>query len=258
MLYDEPHPLGEEIGALQAYDLVRSPDMLLIMGTSLKVHGLKKVVKAFAKAVHARKGTVVFVNATPPTKEWEGVIDIHVHGETDVWVHKVEEEWRRVRPQDWQLQTRLDGEVVKEIPRNKGKGKAKGERALGGDVADHGQPPTGLQDKLNQHPCSSPLHDLRNLQRSRALLLRFPPSNRLLPQCHPLRCRLRNDERTCPRLQCPTTETRLARRSARCSLPSRLPVFPRHRDEAISLLVQWSLSNPSRMIGKTSLQRSRR
>lgn len=114
VLYDEPHPLGEEIGSLQAYDLGRSPDILLVMGTSLKVHGLKKVVKAFAKAVHAREGIVVFVNATPPSKEWEGVIDYHIHGTTDAWVERVEADWRHVRPQDWETQTTLQGEVVKD------------------------------------------------------------------------------------------------------------------------------------------------
>ena len=82
------------------------------MGTSLKVHGLKRVVKEFAKVVHGRKnGLVVFVNATPPSKEWEGIIDVHVHGETDTWVDRVEDEWRKVRPADWEIQTRLDGEM---------------------------------------------------------------------------------------------------------------------------------------------------
>ena len=95
--------------------------MLLIMGTSLKVHGLKKIVKNFARAVHARKGLVVFVNATPPSKEWEGVIDVHVHGETDKWVERVEEEWRRFRPQDWETQTILDGEVVQAVAKTRGK-----------------------------------------------------------------------------------------------------------------------------------------
>lgn len=136
MLYDEEHPLGADIGSLQAYDLGRSPDVLLIMGTSLKVHGLKKVVKQFAKAVHARKdGLVVFVNATPPSKEWEGIIDVHIHGETDVWAEKVEEDWKSVRPQDWEIQTRLDGEIVvlgggeqaAAKPKTKGSAKPRGE-----------------------------------------------------------------------------------------------------------------------------------
>jgi hypothetical protein len=55
---------------------------------------------------------VVFVNATPPSKEWEGIIDVHVHGQTDTWVERVEEEWKRVKPADWEIQTRLDGEIL--------------------------------------------------------------------------------------------------------------------------------------------------
>lgn len=123
VLYDEPHPLGDDIGELQSYDLSRSPDLLLIMGTSLKVHGLKRLVKEFAKVVHAKKGLVVFVNATPPSKEWEGVIDVHIHGETDKWVERVEDEWRRFRPHDWETQTLLDGEMVPVLGKPTGKTK---------------------------------------------------------------------------------------------------------------------------------------
>ncbi len=122
VLYDEAHPLGDDIGAIQASDVSRKPDMLIIMGTSLKVHGLRKLVKDFAKAVHASApsdpqsakkswmGKVVFVNKTAPGSEWNGVIDYHVEGETDAWAHKVEEEWRRVRPSDWQVQQTLDND----------------------------------------------------------------------------------------------------------------------------------------------------
>ena len=52
VLYDEPHPLGDDIGTIQTADVARKPDMLIIMGTSLKVHGFKKLVRDFAKAVH--------------------------------------------------------------------------------------------------------------------------------------------------------------------------------------------------------------
>ncbi|KAI9512562.1 DHS-like NAD/FAD-binding domain-containing protein [Russula earlei] len=120
VLYDEAHPLGDDIGAIQASDVSRKPDMLIIMGTSLKVHGLRKLVKAFAKAVHASTppdplsakksylGKVIFVNKTPPGSEWNGVIDYHIEGETDAWAHKVEEDWRKVRPSDWEVQQTLD------------------------------------------------------------------------------------------------------------------------------------------------------
>jgi NAD-dependent histone deacetylase SIR2 len=116
VLYDEPHPLGDAIGDLQGYDIKRGPDLLLIMGTSLKVHGLKQLVKDFAKRIHehenpARRGIVVFVNQTKPGKEWEGIIDIHVQGETDKWVEGVEKVWRRNKPGDWEVQTTLDGQM---------------------------------------------------------------------------------------------------------------------------------------------------
>ncbi|KAF7347651.1 HST3 protein [Mycena venus] len=125
VLYDEPHPLGDDIATIQTADLSRKPDMLIIMGTSLKVHGLKKLVKEFAKTVHsvapsspakAKKwlGKVVFVNRTPPGAEWAGIIDYHVAGETDAWVEKVIEDWKKMRPSDWEVQQTLvvtDGDV---------------------------------------------------------------------------------------------------------------------------------------------------
>ncbi|KAG1757121.1 DHS-like NAD/FAD-binding domain-containing protein [Suillus lakei] len=146
VLYDEPHPLGDDIGTIQTMDIARKPDMLIIMGTSLKVHGLKKLVKDFAKVVHATgtgttpngtpkvqkswQGKVVFVNKTPPGSEWSDIIDYHVAGETDAWVDKVLEDWKKMRPSDWEIQQTLDHtdesggfKVVKE-PATKTKGKA--------------------------------------------------------------------------------------------------------------------------------------
>ncbi len=120
VLYDEAHPLGDDIGAIQALDVSRKPDMLIIMGTSLKVHGLRRLVKEFAKAVHASApsdptstaknwlGKVIFVNKTPPGSEWNGIIDYHIEGETDAWSHRVEEDWRKMRPSDWEVQQTLD------------------------------------------------------------------------------------------------------------------------------------------------------
>ncbi|KIM70172.1 hypothetical protein SCLCIDRAFT_102165 [Scleroderma citrinum Foug A] len=125
VLYDETHPLGDDIGTIQSQDIARKPDMLIIMGTSLKVHGLKKLVKEFAKAVHAStttsangspkrvnkwQGKVVFVNKTAPGSEWSDVIDYHVMGETDTWVEKVIEDWKKMRPSDWEIQQTLDAQ----------------------------------------------------------------------------------------------------------------------------------------------------
>lgn len=112
VLYDEPHPLGDEIGQIQAADVRKGPDLLIVMGTSLKVHGLKKLVKEFAKVTHARKsprtpGLVIFVNKTPPGSEWDGVIDYHVEGDADSWTEKVVTDWKKHKPADWEHQTTL-------------------------------------------------------------------------------------------------------------------------------------------------------
>lgn len=135
VLYDEPHPLGDEIGAIESKDLGRKPDLLIIMGTSLKVHGLKKLVKEFASAVHQAPASstsspakpppsrgmlnkVIFVNKTAPGSEWNGVIDYHIQGLTDAWVERVVEDWKRLRPADWEIQTTLQDanvRVVKEV-----------------------------------------------------------------------------------------------------------------------------------------------
>lgn len=93
--------------------------MLIIMGTSLKVHGLRKLVKEFARTVHGKNssmrdgktktwtGKVIFVNKTPPAAEWADVIDYHVAAETDMWVNKVIEDWKKMRPVDWEVQQKL-------------------------------------------------------------------------------------------------------------------------------------------------------
>ncbi|CAG8961712.1 hypothetical protein HYFRA_00006252 [Hymenoscyphus fraxineus] len=87
VLYGEEHPHANLVGPLITHDIGIGPDVLLIMGTSLKVHGLKIMVKEFAKAVHGRGGTVVFVNRTkPPESTWGDVIDYWVEWDCDAWV----------------------------------------------------------------------------------------------------------------------------------------------------------------------------
>lgn len=112
VLYDEPHPLGDEIGDIQTADINRKPDCLIIMGTSLKVHGLKKLIKDFAKSVHgtssaAKERKVIFVNRTPPGSEWDGIIDCHILGDSDVWCNRVVEDWKKKKPADWEVQQTL-------------------------------------------------------------------------------------------------------------------------------------------------------
>ena len=87
VLYNEEHPHGDTIGQLQVSDLKKKPDLMIVMGTSLKIPALKKFIKQAARIIHSKPGgCVVFVNKTSPTKEWEKVFDYEVLGDSDEWV----------------------------------------------------------------------------------------------------------------------------------------------------------------------------
>lgn len=102
VLYGEEHPNSSLISPLITHDLKLGPDMLLVMGTSLKIHGLKIMIKEFAKVVHSRGGKVVFVNQTrPPESIWSDVIDYWVSWDCDKWVLDLKERIKELwLPQD--------------------------------------------------------------------------------------------------------------------------------------------------------------
>ena len=94
VLYGEQNPSENELSSIIQHDLRLAPDLILILGTSLKVHGLKVLVKEFAKAAHGGKkpGKVVFVNHTAPSPSaWDGIIDYWVQIDCDLWVQGLKE-----------------------------------------------------------------------------------------------------------------------------------------------------------------------
>jgi NAD+-dependent protein deacetylase SIR2 len=112
VLYGEEHP-SNHLASFVPFDLNSNPEVLIIMGTSLKVFGLQKIVKDFAKQIHSRrddKGRVIFINRTKPAESvWEGVIDQYVAMECDDWVRDL-----RVRKQDlWPRQGEPNLHVTK-------------------------------------------------------------------------------------------------------------------------------------------------
>ncbi|OTB03826.1 hypothetical protein M426DRAFT_59567, partial [Hypoxylon sp. CI-4A] len=87
VLYGEEHPQSDLISPIVQHDLSASPDLLLILGTSLRVHGLKVMVREFAKAVHNKGGMVVFINLTKPSESaWGDIIDYWIEWDCDAWV----------------------------------------------------------------------------------------------------------------------------------------------------------------------------
>ncbi|KAI0131060.1 DHS-like NAD/FAD-binding domain-containing protein [Daldinia grandis] len=88
VLYDEVHPRADEITDIKIRDLTYgNANVLLILGTRLRIKGVKDMVKEFARSVHERDGLVVYVNLTAPkAKGWDGVIDYWVECDCDSWV----------------------------------------------------------------------------------------------------------------------------------------------------------------------------
>jgi len=115
VLYGEEHPSEQMLSQIITHDIALAPDVLLILGTSLRVHGLKVLVKEFAKAIHARKagkGKVVFINRTKPSESgWNDVIDWWVGMDCDEWVHDLHGR----RSDLWERQCMFQISVVKRV-----------------------------------------------------------------------------------------------------------------------------------------------
>ena len=127
VLYGEEHREGERVGAVVQRDLTgkgkgnRCADLLIVAGTSLRVPGTKRIVREFSKSVKAShessKGSrsidslipsprfstdpvseedkqpmrTIFINYEfpSPRSEWEGVFDVWVKGDAQVFAGMV-------------------------------------------------------------------------------------------------------------------------------------------------------------------------
>ena len=127
VLYNEAHKDGEGVGEVVQKDLLGSSkgkgrsgaDLLLVVGTSLKIPGTKRMVREFAKAVRARgpsspptvkdessslpiptssprrsptadeepipKAVYLNLDFPVPTREWEGVFDAWIQGDAQLF-----------------------------------------------------------------------------------------------------------------------------------------------------------------------------
>ncbi|KAG0678194.1 hypothetical protein C6P40_000874 [Pichia californica] len=75
VLYNEFHPDGEIIGSITEKDLKSKPDCLIISGTTLKIPGVKRLVKEMAKVVHSNKGYVIWINIDEPSQNIIDYVD---------------------------------------------------------------------------------------------------------------------------------------------------------------------------------------
>ncbi|KAL8822392.1 MAG: hypothetical protein Q9191_006870 [Dirinaria sp. TL-2023a] len=86
VLYNEHNPDEEAIGTVVSADLRTRPDAVIVVGTSMKVPGLKRIVREMCGVVRSRRdGLSVWINLEPPPsgKEFEDCWDLVVEGECD-------------------------------------------------------------------------------------------------------------------------------------------------------------------------------
>jgi len=62
LLYGEENPNSTDIGKLTAQDLRKAPDLVIIIGTSLKVPGARRLAKELCCTTKASGGTTAWIN----------------------------------------------------------------------------------------------------------------------------------------------------------------------------------------------------
>ncbi|PSK45317.1 hypothetical protein B9Z65_2457 [Elsinoe australis] len=119
VLYNEHNPDEEAIGSVVAEDLRKRPDAIIVVGTSLKIPGVKRIVREMCATVRDRRdGMAVWINNDPePTGvEFKDCWDIVVQGTCDkVAQHAALPKWYEqgdVTVEEWQTAVNNKAEVV--------------------------------------------------------------------------------------------------------------------------------------------------
>ena len=86
VLYNEFNPDDEAIGTVMRADLRARPDAVIVVGTSMKIPGVRRIVREMCAVVRGRRdGIAVWINHEPPPagKEFEDCWDLVVEGDSD-------------------------------------------------------------------------------------------------------------------------------------------------------------------------------
>ena len=86
VLYNEHNPDDVAIGSVTRDDLRKRPDAIIVVGTTLKVPGVKRIVREMCATVRDRKdGVAIWINNDPEPsgKEFDDCWDIIVRGKCD-------------------------------------------------------------------------------------------------------------------------------------------------------------------------------
>ncbi|KAL4893964.1 silent information regulator protein Sir2p [Aspergillus ambiguus] len=82
VLYNEHNPDEEAITSVMNADIRSRPDALIVVGTSLKIPGVRRLVKSLCHVIRSRRnGVTMWINNEPPVgKEFEDCWDLMVRG----------------------------------------------------------------------------------------------------------------------------------------------------------------------------------
>ncbi|CCH44632.1 NAD-dependent histone deacetylase HST3 [Wickerhamomyces ciferrii] len=89
VLYGENHPFSDIITTGLNSDLKTKPDLFIIMGTSLKVHGVKNLVKSMSSIIHQRGGKILLINKDF-ISGWNNIIDYQILNDCDEFIENFE------------------------------------------------------------------------------------------------------------------------------------------------------------------------
>lgn len=97
VLYNEHNPDEDAIGAVVTSDLRSRPDAVIVVGTSLKIPGVRRIVKEMCGVTRGRKnGITMWINhdSIPPGKDFEDCWDLVIKGDSDEVARRTElKEW---------------------------------------------------------------------------------------------------------------------------------------------------------------------
>lgn len=117
VLYNEQNPDDEAIGAVATADFRTRPDAVIVVGTSMKIPTVRRIVHEMCRIVRDRKeGTAIWINldAAPTGKDLEDCWDLVVKGDCDEVARLAAfREWDDDTPEVAEIYTDSDIEKIK-------------------------------------------------------------------------------------------------------------------------------------------------
>jgi len=83
LLYGEPHPDDSEILDAVENDLKICPDLVLVVGTTLKIPGALSIATSFCHAARKQGGISVWISKEEPASRVRGLFDYILRGDCD-------------------------------------------------------------------------------------------------------------------------------------------------------------------------------